>query len=80
METEEKTASGLFIPDAAQEKTQIGLVVEVGNGRITSNGIVPISIKKDDHVLFGKFSGTEINLDGADYLIFKEDELLGIIV
>lgn len=71
LESEQKTASGIIIPDTAQEKTQLGAVIAAGEGVKT--------VKTDDTVLFGKFSGTEIKFDGEEYLILKEDELLGVV-
>lgn len=80
IESETTTASGIIIPDTAKEKTQYGEVVSAGLGRRLNDGsIQPLSVKKGDRVLFGKYSGTEIKLDSDDYLIIKEDEILGII-
>ena len=79
-ESEQKSAGGIIIPDTAQEKTQIAIVEATGEGKILKDGSVsPLKVKKGDKVLFGKYSGTEINLDGQDYLIVREDEILGII-
>lgn len=74
---EEKTASGIIIPDAAKEKAQIGVVIAVGSGRITTDGkIVPLQVKTGDRVFFGKYAGTEA---GKDLLIIREDEILGVV-
>jgi len=72
---ETKTASGLIIPDTAKEKPQEGTVVAVGNGKKDE----PLTVKNGDKVLYGKYSGTELKLEGKDYLIVKEGDLLGII-
>lgn len=80
LESEQKTAAGIIIPDTAQEKTQLGSVVAVGEGRVAHDGsIKPLTVKAGDTVLFGKFSGTEVKYDGQEYLILKEDEVLGIV-
>ena len=79
-EEEEKTASGLYIPDTAKEKPQQGRVVAVGKGRIKDDGsLQPLDLKEGDKILFGKYSGTEIKIDGNDYLIMREDDVLGVI-
>ena len=79
-EAETTTASGLVIPDTAKEKPQEGLVVAVGNGKVLDNGqrIAP-EVKEGDKILFGKFSGTEIKVDGEDHLILREDDILAIM-
>jgi chaperonin GroES len=80
LESEQKTAAGIIIPDTAQEKTQLGSVIAVGSGRVAQDGNrKPLSVKEGDTVLFGKFSGTEVKYDGQEYLILKEDEVLGIV-
>ena len=77
---EAKTAGGLFIPDTAKEKPQEGEVVAVGKGKLLENGNrVEPDVKAGDRVLFGKYSGTEVKLDGEELLIMREDEILGII-
>jgi len=77
---EEKTAGGIIIPDAAKEKPIEGKVISTGNGKVAEDGSVrPLEVKKGDHILFGKYAGTEIKLDGDEYLIFREDEVLGVI-
>jgi chaperonin GroES len=72
---EEKTSSGLYIPDTAKEKPQRGTVLAVGNGKKDE----PLTVKTGDTVLYGKYSGTEINIEGKDYLIMKESDILAII-
>src|SRR3954463_13365116 len=77
---DEKTASGLFIPDSAKEKPQEAEVVAVGKGKRLEDGkVVPLDVQAGDRILFGKYSGSEIKLDGEDYLIMREDEVLGIL-
>lgn len=76
---ETKTAGGLFIPDTAKEKPQKGKVVAVGKGRVTEDGkVLPLEVKKGDNVLFSKYSGTEIKLEGEEYLMISEEDVLGI--
>jgi len=80
VEEEEKTKGGIIIPDTAKEKPIEGEVIAVGNGKVTDKGEVrPLTVKKGDRVLFGKYSGTEIKIDGVEHLILREDEILGII-
>ena len=80
VEAEEKTAGGIIIPDSAKEKPQEGEVVSVGTGIKAEDGTVtPLDVKAGDRVLFGKWSGTEVKLDGVDYLIMKESDILGIV-
>ena len=80
LDGEEKTASGIIIPDTAQEKPMQGKVIEVGNGARDDNGkIIPLDVKKGDKVLYGKYSGTEINHDGIDLLIMRESDILAIL-
>ena len=77
---ETKTSGGLYIPDTAKEKPQEGEVVAVGKGKLLDSGTrVEPDVKAGDRVLFGKYSGTEVKLDGQEYLIMREDEILGII-
>lgn len=79
LQEETKTAGGLFIPDTAKEKPQKGKVVAVGSGRITEDGkTIPFEVKTGDSVLFQKYSGTEIKLDGEEYLIMDEGSILGV--
>jgi len=80
LEAEEKTAGGIVLPDTAKEKPIQGKVVAVGEGRRTEEGkLIPMQVKKGDKILFGKYSGTEVKLDGDEYLIMKEDDVLGIV-
>jgi chaperonin GroES len=77
---EEKTKGGIIIPDTAKEKPLEGSVIAVGNGRILEDGKVrPLDIKKGDKVLFGKYSGTEIKIDGVEHLILREEDVLAVI-
>src|SRR6476660_6140654 len=76
----EKTAGGLFIPDSAKEKPQEGEVIAVGAGKRNDDGkLIPLDVKAGDRILFGKYSGSDIKLDGNDYLIMREDEVLGVL-
>jgi len=80
VEEEEKTKSGIIIPDTAKEKPQEGEVIAVGNGRILENGQkVPMDVKVGDRVIFGKYAGNEIKIDGEEYLIMREEDILGIL-
>ncbi len=80
VEAEEKTAGGIIIPDTAKEKPQEGEVLAVGAGARDENGkLVPLDVKKGDRILFGKWSGTEVKIDGEDLIIMKESDILGII-
>lgn len=80
MAEEEKTAGGLFIPDTAKEKPSKGEIVAAGKGRLTEDGkIMPLEVKVGDKVLFGKYSGTELKLDGHEYLMMREEDILGVI-
>lgn len=76
---EEKTASGLYIPDAAKEKPQRGKVVSVGPGRVENGNKIDMTVKPDDVVLYGKYAGTEINVGEEDLLIMRESDILGIV-
>ena len=76
---EEKTASGLFIPDTAKEKPQKGTIVAVGPGRVENGNKIDMTVKEGDTVLYGKYSGTEIELDSNDLLIMRESDILGIV-
>ena len=79
-ESDEKTAGGLIIPDTAKEKPQQGEVVAVGQGKRTEDGkIIALDVKAGDRILFGKYSGSEIKIDGNEYLIMREDEVLGVL-
>ncbi len=80
IEEEEKTKGGIIIPDTAKEKPQEGRVVAVGKGKVNDDGkITPLDVKVNDRVLFGKYSGSEINIDGVEHLIMREEDILGII-
>jgi chaperonin GroES len=77
---EEKTAGGIIIPDTAKEKPQQGKIVAVGPGGRDENGkLIPIDVKPGDRVLFGKWSGTEVKIDGHEYLIMKESDIMGVL-
>ena len=79
-EEEETTVSGIVIPDTAKEKPQEGKVVAVGTGRVTDEGKnQPLDVKQGDRILFGKYSGNEIKLDGEEFLIMKEEDILGVL-
>jgi chaperonin GroES len=81
VEAEEKTAGGIIIPDTAKEKPQQGEVVAVGpGGRDETGKLIPIDVQTGDRVLFGKWSGTEVKIDGIEYLIMKESDLMGVLV
>lgn len=80
LEAEEKTTGGIVIPDTAKEKQQKGKVIAVGKGRVADDGkLTPLEVKVNDQVLFGRYAGTEVKVGAADYLIIKEDDILGII-
>ena len=80
IEGKDKTAGGIIIPDTAKEKPQEGEVVAVGKGKVLENGSrLDPDVKAGDRILFGKYSGTEVKLDGEEYLIMREDEILGVI-
>ncbi len=80
IEEKEQVQGGIIIPDTAKEKPQEGEVVAVGQGKRLENGkLVPLDVKVGDRILFGKYSGSEIKLDGDEYLIMREDEVLGIL-
>ena len=80
VESDEKTPGGIIIPDTAQEKPMEGEVLEVGSGaRDESGKLVPLDVKKGDKILFGKWSGTEVKIDGKEYSIMKESDIMGIL-
>ena len=80
IEEEEKTSGGIIIPDTAKEKPQEGKVVAVGPGKIDENGKrIPLDVKKNDRVLFSKYGGTDVTIEGVDHLILREDDILGIL-
>lgn len=77
---QDKTSGGLFIPDTAKEKPLEALVISVGNGKVLDSGAIqPLSVKAGDKVLIGKYSGSEVKLDGEDHIILREDDILGIL-
>ena len=80
IEEEEKTSGGIIIPDTAKEKPLEGKIVAAGPGRTDEDGkVIPLDVKKNDRVLFSKYAGTEIKIDGVEHLIMREDDILGII-
>jgi chaperonin GroES len=80
LEEKEAMQGGLYIPDSAKEKPQEGQVVAVGNGKKTEDGkTIPLDVKAGDRILFGKYSGSDIKLDGNEYLIMREDEVLAVL-
>jgi len=80
IQEEEKTKGGIIIPDTAKEKPQEGRVVAVGKGKVTEDGkLVPPDVKAGDRILFGKYAGSEIKLEGEEHLILREDDILGIL-
>ena len=80
LEEDDKSTGGIIIPDSAKEKPQKGEVVAAGNGKKTEEGkIIPLDVKAGDKILFGKYSGNEIKMDGDEYLILREDEVLAIL-
>jgi len=79
-EAEEKTAGGIVLPDTAKDKPKQGTVIAVGTGRLLDNGEVrPLEVRKGDRVLFGGFAGTEVKIDGKEYLVLSESEILAVI-
>ncbi len=80
LDAEEKTAGGIIIPDTAKEKPMEGKIVAVGKGARNDEGkVAPLDVKKGDRILYGKWSGTEVKVDGDDYLIMKESDVMGVI-
>ena len=79
VEEESKTKGGIIIPDTAKEKPQEGRVVAVGTGRNEDGKVIKLDVKAGDRILFGKYSGTEIKLDGEEHLIMREEDILGVI-
>ncbi len=80
VEGEERSKGGIIIPDTAKEKPQEGKVIAVGKGKVTDDGkLQPMDVKKGDRVLFSKYSGSEVNIDGEEHLIIREDDVLGIL-
>jgi chaperonin GroES len=79
-EAEEKTAGGIVLPDTAKEKPMMGKVIAIGNGKLTDDGKrVPVAVKKNDIVLYGKYGGSDVEIDGQEYKILRESEILGIV-
>ncbi len=79
IDEEETSKGGIIIPDTAKEKPQEGKVIAVGKGKVTDNGkIQPLDVKKGDRILFSKYSGTEVNIEGNEHLIIREDDVLGV--
>ena len=80
VEEQETVKGGIIIPDSAKEKSQEGEVISVGTGKMLENGsVVAVEVEEGDRILFGKYSGTEIKVEGQDYLILREDEIIGIL-
>jgi len=80
LEEEEKTKGGIIIPDTAKEKPQEGKVIAVGKGKVNEDGkVIPLDVKAGDRILFGKYSGSEVKIDGVEHLIMREDDILGVI-
>ena len=80
IDADEKSKGGIIIPDTAKEKPQQGKVIAVGKGKVEKDGkVTPLDVKEGDTILFGKYSGQEIKLDGEEYLIMREEEILGVI-
>jgi chaperonin GroES len=80
VEEETKTKGGIIIPDSAKEKPAEGKVIAVGNGKVGDDGKrIPLEVKKGDRILFGKYGGTEVKIEGEEYLIMREDDVLGIV-
>lgn len=80
LENEHKTSGGIIIPETAQEKTQTGAVISIGTGKLLADGTSrALQIREGDRVMFGKYSGTEFKMDGTEYLILKEEEVLGVL-
>ncbi len=79
IDEEETSKGGIIIPDTAKEKPQEGKVIAVGKGKVTENGkIQPLDVRKGDRILFSKYSGTEVNIEGNEHLIIREDDVLGV--
>jgi chaperonin GroES len=80
VDEEQTTAGGIIIPDTAKEKPQEGLVVAVGKGKVNEDGsVTALDVKKGDRILFGKYGGSEVNLDGNEYVILREDDILAVV-
>ena len=80
LEEETMTAGGIIIPDSAKEKPQEGKIVAAGKGKITEDGkVLPLDVKVGDKILFGKYAGTEVKIDGKEYIMMREDDVLGVV-
>ncbi|RLA98558.1 MAG: co-chaperone GroES [Deltaproteobacteria bacterium] len=80
IEEEEKTKGGIIIPDTAKEKPQMGEIISIGKGKKTDDGkVISLDVKEGDRVLFSKYAGTEVKIEGEEYLIMREDDILGVI-
>jgi chaperonin GroES len=80
LEEETTTAAGIIIPDTAKEKPQQGKIIAVGKGKVTEDGkVLPMDVKVGDRVLFGKYAGTDIKIEGKEYLMMREDDILGVV-
>ncbi len=80
VEEEEKTAGGIIIPDTAKEKPQEGLVIATGKGKVRDDGsVTPLDVKQGDQILFGKYAGMDVTLDGEEYAILREDDVLAVV-
>jgi chaperonin GroES len=80
IQEEEKTKGGIIIPDTAKEKPQEGKVIAVGKGKMSDEGkVIPLDVKAGDRILFGKYSGSEVKIDGEEHLIMREEDILGIL-
>lgn len=80
VEEERTSAGGIVIPDSATEKPVQGTVISIGTGKVLDDGkVIPLAVKQGDKVLFGKYSGTEVKLDGIDYIVMREDDIMGIV-
>ena len=80
IKAEEKTSGGIIIPDTAKEKPQEGKVIAVGKGKVNEDGkVIPLDVKAGDRILFGKYSGSEVKIEGVEHLIMREDDILGVI-
>jgi chaperonin GroES len=79
LEEATKTKGGIIIPDSAKEKPIMGVVVAAGNGKKEDGNVIPLDVKKGDRILFGKYAGTEVKIEDEEYLILREDDILGVI-
>lgn len=79
VEREEKTASGLFLPDTAKEKPQEGEIVAVGSGKVVGNAVLPLELQVGDRVIYSKYAGTEVKYEGVEYLLLRENDVLAVV-